>query len=202
MKELKCPHCHNVFTVDEADYAMILSQVKNQEFDAEIRRRMAELSKQYETEQKASSAVASAEIARLKSEVAQLKENSSNAVKIAVLEAQQRAQTDLQQKNAEITELRANVRLAQSEAVNRLAAQKEQYENNLRQVKEEVAFYKDLKTRMSTKMVGETLEQHCSILYNQNLRPLMPLAYFEKDNDASAGSKGDFIFRDYDEEGN
>ena len=202
MKELKCPHCHNVFTVDEADYAMILSQVKNQEFDAEIRRRMAELSKQYETEQKASSAVASAEIARLKSEVAQLKENNSNAVKIAVLEAQQRAQNDLQQKNAEITELRANVRLAQSEAVNRLAAQKEQYENNLRQVKEEVAFYKDLKTRMSTKMVGETLEQHCSILYNQNLRPLMPLAYFEKDNDASAGSKGDFIFRDYDEEGN
>lgn len=202
MKELKCPKCGSVFTVDEADYASIVSQVKNEEFNTEVRRRMSELQRQHEAENKASAAIASSEIARLKNELQMLKESNNNAVRLAIIETQQRVQEDLQKKNAEITELKANARVIESEAANKLAAQKEQYESNLRQVKEEVAFYKDLKTRMSTKMVGETLEQHCSIQYNQMLRPLMPYAYFEKDNDASGGSKGDFIFRDYDEEGN
>ena len=72
----------------------------------------------------------------------------------------------------------------------------EDYENKLRVAQEQVDYYKDLKTKMSTKMVGETLEQHCSIEFEQYIRPMMPNAYFDKDNDASDGSKGDFIFRD------
>ena len=72
------------------------------------------------------------------------------------------------------------------------------YELQLRQKQEMVDYYKDLKTRMSTKMVGETLEAHCNTLFNTTIRPIMPYAYFEKDNDASGGSKGDFIFRDFD----
>ena len=202
MKELKCPKCGSVFTVDEADYASIVYQVKNEEFNAEVNRRLMELHKQHEAEQKAAAAIAAGEIARLKSELDRIKENSSNAVKLAVIETQQRVQSDLQEKNAEITELKANARVAQIEATNQMSAQKEQYEGRLKMMQEQVDYYKDLKTRMSTKMVGETLEQHCFIQYNQMLRPVMPLAYFEKDNDASGGSKGDFIFRDYDELGN
>lgn len=202
MKELKCPKCGSVFTVDEADYASIVYQVKNEEFNAEVNRRLMELHKQHEAEQKATAAIAAGEIARLKSELDRIKENSSNAVKLAVIETQQRVQSDLQEKNAEITELKANARVAQIEATNQMSAQKEQYEGRLKMMQEQVDYYKDLKTRMSTKMVGETLEQHCFIQYNQMLRPVMPLAYFEKDNDASGGSKGDFIFRDYDELGN
>lgn len=201
MKELKCPNCGSVFTVDEDDYASILNQVKNDEFNAEVNRRISELRRQQEAEQKAAAAIAATEVARLKNELSMTKANSDNAVKLAVMETQQRVLQELQKKDNEITELRANAKVAQSEAANLLAAQKVQYEDRLKMAQEEVAYYKDLKTRMSTKMVGETLEQHCSIQYNQLLRPVMPFAHFDKDNDASGGSKGDFIFRDFDESG-
>lgn len=231
MKEIKCPKCGSVFTVDEADYASIVSQVKNTEFNAEVNSRLEELHRQYEAEKRAAAAKAesnlqiellrgekelgkkeaelirvkgemSAQIAQLRGELTQLRNQGDSALRIAVMETQERVQKDLQLKNEEIAQLRANEKVVRSEAASSLAAQKEQYENRLKLVQEQVDYYKDLKTRMSTKMVGETLEQHCNILYNQTLRPVMPLAYFEKDNDASSGSKGDFVFRDYDSDGN
>lgn len=79
-----------------------------------------------------------------------------------------------------------------------MAVLKEQYEGKLKNAQDQLDYYKDLKTKMSTKMVGETLEIHCSTEFNR-VRPLFPNAYFEKDNDASSGSKGDFIFRDYED---
>lgn len=230
MKELKCPKCGNVFTVDEADYASIVNQVKNAEFDAEVERRIGELHIQHQAEQAASEAKTAAayqmelnkkdqamvrkeaemesvktrlssEITRLKGELDSIRQQGENAKKIAVMEAKQQSQDEILQKEAEIAKLRANIMVANSEAANSLASQKEQYETKLKMVQDQVAYYKDLKTRMSTKMVGETLEQHCSIQYNQMLRPVMPQAYFEKDNDISGGSKGDFIFRDFDDDG-
>ena len=230
MKELKCPKCGNVFTVDEADYASIVNQVKNAEFDAEVERRIGELHIQHQAEQAASEAKTAAayqmelnkkdqamvrkeaemesvktrlssEITRLKGELDTIRQQGENAKKIAVMEAKQQSQDEILQKEAEIAKLRANIMVANSEAANSLASQKEQYETKLKMVQDQVAYYKDLKTRMSTKMVGETLEQHCSIQYNQMLRPVMPQAYFEKDNDISGGSKGDFIFRDCDDDG-
>ena len=230
MKELKCPKCGNVFTVDEADYASIVNQVKNAEFDAEVERRIGELHIQHQAEQAASEAKTAAayqmelnkkdqamvrkeaemesvktrlssEITRLKGELDTIRQQGENAKKIAVMEAKQQSQDEILQKEAEIAKLRANIMVANSEAANSLASQKEQYETKLKMVQDQVAYYKDLKTRMSTKMVGETLEQHCSIQYNQMLRPVMPQAYFEKDNDISGGSKGDFIFRDFDDDG-
>ena len=99
-------------------------------------------------------------------------------------------------KEAEIIRLQASVREKENEAKLREGNLKEHYENRLKLAEEQVAYYKDLKTRMSTKMVGETLEIHCSTEFNR-VRPLFPNAYFEKDNDASGGSKGDFIFRDF-----
>ena len=261
MKELKCPNCGQVFQVDEADYASIVSQVKNAEFDAEVDRRLAELHERHKAEQElvtakteqsfqkqlsskelelsnkdaeisrlkssAESELAKvkgekdAEIARLKSQlenieaqkkseltlalvekdktIAQLKstiEQSDNKMQLAVMEERSKAQQAVQQKENEITQLRTSVELEKREAQIHEAALVKRHEDELRMKQEQVDYYKDLKTKMSTKMVGETLEQHCSIEFEQYIRPMMPNAYFDKDNDASDGTKGDFIFRD------
>lgn len=235
MKELRCPHCGKVFQVDEADYASIVSQVKNQEFDAEINRRLHELDARHKAEQELAAAkteqnyqsllnkkqleigAKEAELERLKGEsisrlerlssekdavIAQLKatiEQSADKLQLAVMEERSRAQQKIQTKETEITQLRNAVELEKREAQIHEAALLKHHEEELRIKQEQVDYYKDLKTRMSTKMVGETLEQHCSIEYEQYIRPMMPQAYFEKDNEAVDGTKGDFVFRDYEE---
>ena len=261
MKELKCPNCGQVFQVDEADYASIVSQVKNAEFNAEVDRRLAELHERHKAEQELATAKTEqsfqkqlsskelelsnkddeisrlkssaeselakvkgekdAEIARLKSQlenieaqkkseftlalaekdktIAQLNstiEQSDNKMHLAVMEERSKAQQAVQQKENEITQLRTSVELEKREAQIHEAALVKRHEDELRMKQEQVDYYKDLKTKMSTKMVGETLEQHCSIEFEQYIRPMMPNAYFDKDNDASDGTKGDFIFRD------
>lgn len=135
------------------------------------------------------------EIAELKSKVIQ----QGDYVKIAVLEEQQKAQALLSSKEAEISQLRGQAELDRKEAELQQRALKEQHASELRAKDEQVAFYKDFKARKSTKEIGESLEQYCYKLYGQSLRPVMPNATFDKDNDASDGSKGDFIFRDSDE---
>ena len=134
------------------------------------------------------------EISELKSTISQ----SKDACQIAVLEEQRKAQDALKEKDNKIVELTGMVNQQKNEAALRENNIKETYEIQLKKKQEEVDYYKDLKTRMSTKMVGETLEIHCSTEFNR-MRPLFPNAYFEKDNDASGGSKGDFIFRDYED---
>ncbi len=204
MRELKCPKCGSVFSVDEADYASIVSQVKGAEFDAEVSRRLAELRRQRQAEEQARAARAEqawqGEIFKRDNEIAALKAaagQSADALRIAVLQEQQRAVETLRAKEAEIVQLKADAKLARSEASVRENSIKESYEGKLKAAEEQVAYYKDLKTRLSTKMVGETLEVHCSTIFNGEMRPMFPNAYFEKDNDASGGSKGDFIFRDF-----
>ncbi len=142
-------------------------------------------------------------------------------IQIAVLQEQQKAQQSLKSKDAEIAklltdaqvaasqaslretglraELEGKLQLAKSEAALQEKSIREDYESKLKVAQEQVDYYKDLKAKMSTKMVGETLEAHCSTVFNGTLRPMFPDAYFEKDNDASGGSKGDFIFRDYED---
>ena len=212
MKELKCPNCGSVFSVDEADYAFILSQVKNSEFEAEIKRRLAELHQQHLAEQKAvevqqekehqaALTKKDQEISRKEMEIAQLKAQiaqSESRQQIAVMEVRQKAQGVLSQKDAEIARLKADAEVKTAEAASSLAVLREQYEGKLKSAQEQVEYYKDLKARLSTKMVGETLEIHCSTEF-ERMRPLFPNAYFEKDNDASGGSKGDFIFRDFED---
>ena len=270
MKEIRCPKCQSVFQVDEADYASIVSQVKNAEFNDELNRRLEEVRKQYAAELKAdvmkseqtfgqqlsakdleigeknteierlkaqidSMAQAKAlelaeemskkdqeiselkakiesmvqtnalelagELAKKDKEISELKSTisqSKDARHIAVLEEQQKAQDALKEKENKIVELTGMVSQQKNEAALRENNIKETYEIQLKKKQEEVDYYKDLKTRMSTKMVGETLEIHCSTEFNR-MRPLFPNAYFEKDNDASGGSKGDFIFRDYED---
>jgi hypothetical protein len=217
MRELKCPKCGNVFSVDEADYASIVNQVKNAEFNDEVARRIEELHKQQEAQQQAREAQAGQahlkelsekdrEIAALKATIGQ----SEQALENAVLKERQRALEAAQAQESVIAELRTQAKLAATEASLREKNMQAEFEGKLRLAKseadarvrvaeDEVARLKDFKTRLSTKMVGESLEAHCSNIFNGELRPLFPNAYFEKDNDASGGSKGDFIFRDYDD---
>ena len=204
MKELKCPKCGSVFTVDEADYASIVSQVKNAEFHDEVERRLREMQERQKTEEEL--AVSKVEkkyqdaLSRKDLEISGLKSSvseSESKLRIAIMEEQRKAAESLQGKDKEIAELKASAEISRQKAVNYVNTQKEQYEAKLKMMQEQVDYYKDLKTKMSTKMIGETLEVHCSTQYNQMMRPLLPNAYFEKDNDASSGSKGDFIFRDY-----
>lgn len=253
MRELKCPKCGNVFSVNEADYASIVSQVKGAEFDAEVNRRLAELHHQQQAEEQARTAnqekahqselfkkdqaisAKDSEIAQLKEqlsamgdrqklavgtaiadkdkEIAALKatiNKNAQALEIAVLKERQQAKEAAQAKDARIAELLSQAKLAASEASLREKSLQTEYEGKLQVVKseaesrlrvaeDEVQRLKDFKTRLSTKMVGESLEAHCSTVFESELRVLLPNAYFEKDNDASGGSKGDFIFRDYED---
>ncbi len=244
MKELKCPKCGNVFQVDEADYASIVSQVKNAEFDAELNRRLAELSKNQKaeqdlvtarTEQQYQNAINKKDldikekdsiIAQLRNElhvaeekkIAEIKlaiadkekeiaalhssiRDDENKMQIAVMNEQRKALERIKDKDEEIAQLKLNVQMVKQQAVNSENSIKEQYEYQLKMAKEQVDYYKEMKIRMSTKMIGESLEIHCSTQFNQMMRPVMPNAYFEKDNDASGGSKGDFIFRDFADDG-
>ena len=240
MKELKCPQCGSVFSVDEADYASIVSQVKTQEFEAEIKSRLEEIQKQNATKQEAEALKLSQEfqgklnskeieiskkdseiamlqtqinsfnqtkqleldaerskmneeIARLKSEI----EQNENKIRVAVLEEQNKAKDIIQEKENSLIELRSQIDVNKKEATIREANIKEDYERQLKQKQEQVDYYKDLKAKLSTKMIGESLEAHCSNEFNLVRTGMFPNAYFDKDNDASKGSKGDFIFRDY-----
>ena len=241
MRELKCPNCGKTFTVDEAGYAAILSQVKNKEFDRELEKRLHDMAEAQKAQQEAEGLRAEqtfqsklaakdvalgkkdAEIARLTEQLnsldqkaaveygkqlnskdqtiaelrAQIDKNDSDK-KVAILQEQNRAKDELQQKDNDIARLNAQIEADKNEAIMRTNSMKESYELKLRQAQEQVEYYKDMKVRMTTKMIGESLEQHCWTLYNTNLRSAYPTAYFEKDNDASEGSKGDFIFRDKD----
>lgn len=240
MKELKCPKCGSAFVVDEADYASIVSQVKNAEFQSELNRRVEELHKQHKAEQKADALKVEmtfgeklnakdralgekdAEIAKLKElvksavqakeieltqavvtkeqEILALKSTIAQAdsnLKIAVLQEQDKAKSALNKKEAEIAELKVQAKAEQNEATTREANMKEQYELMLKQAHAEVDFYKNMKAKLSTKMIGESLEVHCSTEFNRVRTAMFPNAYFEKDNDIRGGSKGDFIFRDY-----
>lgn len=133
------------------------------------------------------------EIVRLKSII---KQNESN-IQVAILEERNKVKDLIQTKENSLIELRSQIDLKQKEATIREASIKEDYERQLKQKQELVDYYKDLKAKLSTKMIGESLEVHCSNEFNRVRTSMYPNAYFDKDNDASHGSKGDFIFRDY-----
>lgn len=248
MNEIKCPKCGNVFSVNEADYASIATQVRNKEFQDELSERLAEKEREYAMRQEMEIGKKEAEISRLKEsldgisnakelefkkildekeqEIARLNiamaENEGRR-KIAVLETENSFRDKLRAKDTEIAELKgkmvSEIAEVKGKAASEIAELKsmaasekdaamlrekslvERFNMQLREKQEQIDYYKDLKTRMSTKMIGETLEIHCSTEFNRVRASMYPKAYFEKDNDARGGSKGDFIFRDYDEDG-
>ena len=214
MKELKCPKCGSVFTVDESDYADIANQVKNAEFLAEVDRRMKEIEKRQSIQKEADDLKAeqqlkakelefAKEIADKDNEITRLKASiaeSDAKIRVAVLEQQNKSKDELQEKDQEIAKLRSEIISNKSTAQEREQILKEKYDLQLQEKQIQIDYYKDLKTRLTTKMVGETLEKHCSTLFDTTIRTLLPKAYFEKDNEVREGTKGDYIFRDYDDD--
>lgn len=234
MKELKCPKCGTAITIDEADYAAILQQVRGAEFDAELKRRESELRAMYKAqndaelerrlaEQRDQMNKQQQEIAKLREQaanVATTKEleaqrliaerdariaelsasiaNVDNAIKVAVMEEKSRVMTQLQDKDLEIARLRNDIKNEKNEAIIRENNLRESHKSELQIKQQEVEFYRDLKSRLSTKMLGETLEEHCFNSFENQLRPYMQSAYFQKDNTVVDGTKGDFIYRNYD----
>ncbi|MDC0066933.1 DUF2130 domain-containing protein [Verrucomicrobia bacterium] len=212
MNEISCPHCDQPIKLDKNVYADIVNQVRSREFDSDLRERLkiveqdkikdAELLEerlinkfQTESQQKENT------INGLKSklEVA----NNELEAKLEVAEAKKDLAVkdeinDLEKKNNDL----AN-KLKEADLQKKTDQQtiKEQYEIRLSDRDEEIARLKDFKAKLSTKMVGETLEQHCETEFNRIRATAFPNAYFEKDNDASSGSKGDFVFKDKDENG-
>ena len=239
MKEIVCPNCHTAFTVNEADYASIVNQVKTAEFEKELERRIEELNKRHKAEEQLATEIAEKkfqneltkkdselndkeavieqlrnkiklsdeqkanelkialsdkekEIAALQSSINQ----SEDKLKIALMEEKSKSQKTILEKEAEIARLQENINTENQKALNEANETKKVYELRLKDKEDEITRLKDYKLRLSTKMLGESLEVHCSTLFEQSIRPFMPNATFEKDNDASGGSKGDFIFRD------
>ena len=215
MQELKCPNCGEVFQVDESGYAQIVSQIRDKEFETELKRREEELNKNRERDlelvrleqEKKQEAVLNAkntELSEKDKEILELKTKLTNAEsekKIAVMEAVAIKEKEVTEKNNVINELNGKLNLTEKETELNIKTLKESYELRLKDKDEQIAHYKDFKARQSTKMIGETLEQHCMSEFNKIRMTAFPTAYFEKDNDTKTGSKGDFIFRENTEDG-
>ena len=203
MHEIKCPNCGKVFTVDEAGYASIALQVRNEEFQKELRIREREYQTEKETAIQLTEANAEKEkektLSELKQEVERLKAQIVSSDKdkiIAVNEVITKKKDEIVEKDIRISELLGKLKEAEKDSQLREQSLKDTFNVQLKSKDEAIEFYKDLKTRMSTKMVGETLEQHCEIEFNKIRASAFQNAYFEKDNDAKSGSKGDYIFRE------
>ncbi len=215
MQEIKCPHCGKVFQVDESGYAGIVRQVRDSEFHKELERREAELREKTDAsvriarmEQEKISAEEiqrkDTRIAEMDKEIEALKAKLRGAeteTRLAVTEAISEKEKELAEKALSITELEGKLESKAAESELREKSLKDQYESALKMKDEQIEYYKDFKARQSTKMVGESLEQHCQNQFNQIRMTAFPKAYFEKDNDARTGSKGDFIFRESSDDG-
>lgn len=201
MNEIKCPHCGKAFKVDEAGYADILKQVRDRDFEQQLHERLelAEKDKlnavelavnKAAIEKQKTTAAKDAEIQGLKAKL----DTNEVTRKLSITEAVSAVEK-------ERDELRSGLKRAELEMQLSEKSLKDKYETQIKDRDDAIERLRDMKARLSTKMVGETLEQHCETEFNRIRSTAFPRAYFEKDNDASSGSKGDYIFRDTDEAG-
>jgi hypothetical protein len=216
MHEIKCPKCGEMFQVDETGYAQLLSQVRDEAFEEELHKRAKDLEDrnrdnirmaQMDQEKVFNKAMSDKdkeladkelEIQKLKNQIAM----NDSEKKLAVSEAVHDKEKELADVQAEIIKLNSQIENQKTESALKEKNLEENYRNQLKVKDEQIEYYKDFKARQSTKMVGESLEQHCQNQFNSIRMTAFPNAYFEKDNDVSAsGSKGDFIFREKDTDG-
>ena len=215
MQELKCPNCGKFFQIDESGYDQIIKQVRDSEFEKELDVRQKEMAGKQQADlellrakQEKISADAMAqketEIAKKDAEIAELKAKLSageTEKKLAVTQALNDKEKEISEKNTRITELQGKLQTSETQFQLNEKSIREQYEAKLKLKDEQIEYYKDFKARQSTKMIGESLEQHCLTQFNSLRMTAFPNAYFEKDNDAATGSKGDFIFRESSQDG-
>lgn len=201
MNDIFCPHCNKAFKVDESGYAHILKQVRDSEFDKQIQERLkladrekldaVELTKEKTINEMRETVTAKEmEIAALKAQI----DGSEVKQKLAINDALKEIEKERDGLRNDLKEVNFKRELAENSL-------KEKYEIQIKDRDAAIERLKDMKARLSTKMVGETLELHCENEFNKIRTMAFPNAYFAKDNDASSGSKGDYIFRDKDEEG-
>lgn len=213
MKDIVCPNCKKVFKVDEAGFADILKQIRDHQFEEELQERLNIAEKEKENAVKLAEAniknVLQADLAKKDkeqaellakkdSELAEIKSKISNAVlekKLAVTEA-----VSIVEKERD--DLKAKIESKDHETKILEISLKDKYEGEIKLKDETIERLKDMKAKLSTKMIGETLEQHCETEFNKLRATGFQNAYFEKDNDTKTGSKGDYIYREKDEVGN
>ncbi len=215
MNDIRCPHCGKEFQLDDSGYAQIAQQVRDGEFQKELLRREKELEQRKTQdvemmrlqEQKSYDR----DLESIKEQIAkkdmQIRELQSKIdagqteKELAVTKALQEKNEELSRKTSEISELNGKLKNKDLEFDLKEKSLTERFNAELKAKDEQIDFYKDYKAKQSTKMVGESLEQHCMIQFNSIRMTAFPNAYFEKDNDARTGSKGDFIFRESSEDG-
>lgn len=213
MNQVVCPNCKKAFKIDESVYADILKQVRDSEFDKELYNRLelAEKDKKNAVElaEVKTKNELQNDIAKKDSEIIRLKaEKEAEIVKLS-----ERINSFETEKKLIVSEAISKIEKERDDLANKIkikdaeeqllkSSLKEKYENELKSKDEMISYYKDLKAKLSTKMVGETLEQHCETEFNKLRSTGFQKAYFEKDNDSKTGSKGDYIYRENDEDGN
>lgn len=208
MNKIVCPKCGEEFELTDADYLSIVDQVKTEEIAKVVNEKEKSLKIVMQADLEKQMANKELEIEKLNSKIRENELNRQAAINEAVQKQAEKIsalEQTLAIKNAETqSEIEKAVLIKENE-ISRLKAERESEKNLMkdreRQMQEQIDFYKDLKARMSTKMVGETLEQHCQVEFNKIRMAGFKNAYFEKDNDASSGSKGDYIFRDFSDDG-
>lgn len=199
--EIKCPKCGTIFTVDEGEYATLLEQVRTKEFDASIKKETDRIMRDMKKDAELAAMKAAAEnasivaqkdtyIAELKAKLEHENENLTYKIEKAVSE-----------KEKEIYELKSAIQTSENQYKEAKRLIVSQYEKELEMKDETIAYLKDYRTKLSTKMVGEDLEQHCENKFNEMRMVAFPRAEFGKDNDAKTGSKGDYIYRETAEDG-
>ena len=230
MQEIKCPKCGEVFQVDASGYAAIVKQVRDKEFEKELSERqntfqtekaaavqvaVTKVESEKDKEISALHAVLETEQAHRQVEIDKIvsekdRELAEKELEISRLKGElklSQTSTDLvvknalQEKETAILELQSQMHLQNNEWELKEKSLCEKYAEEIKRREEEIAYYKDFKARQSTKMVGESLEQHCETEFNKLRATAFPNAYFEKDNDAKTGSKGDFIYRESSQDG-
>ncbi len=230
MNEIICPHCSKAFKIDESGYADILKQVHDREFEKKLNERLELAEKEKKIALELAQAKASSEfqkdVAGKDAEIQSLRsklESSESALRLAVTEALSSVEKERDALKAKVEANEIATKLAITEAVSGVQKERDELKNNLARAELEKAIsersladkyetqikdrddaierLRDMKAKLSTKMVGETLEQHCETEFNRIRSTAFPRAYFEKDNDARSGSKGDYIFRDSDDSG-
>jgi len=220
MNEIICPHCKKAFKVDEAGFADILKQVRDHQFEEELDKRLLLADQEKENAVKLAEAnlknvlqeniakkdrELSEKIAFKEVEIAEFKaklENAEIQKKLSVTEAVQKIEKERDELSSQLKFKDTETQLLEKSLLERFANDLKTKDEIIKLKEEEIAFRKDMKLKLSTKMIGETLEQHCETEFNKLRASAFQNAYFEKDNDAKSGSKGDFIFKENDVHGN
>ncbi len=209
MNEIICPNCEKVFKVDEAGFADILKQVRDRQFEEELNNRLTLAEEEKVNAVKLAEAniknSLQEELAKKETKIAEMKskiENAETERKLAVSEATKKIEQERNDLTSELKNKETEKKLLETSLNEKHAAALRTKDEIIKSKEEEIALRKDMKLKLSTKMIGETLERHCEAEFNKLRATGFQNAYFEKDNDARTGSKGDFIYRETDEVGN